>query len=476
MSTIKEEHAQATNILLRKQVGSLRERIKLLSKTNSKLKHQSRVNEKDTNDFVEYFQNEINFLNEKNLELQAQISMLVKESKDYRERSLREHAEVVSSLKSKAEKTQLDLQEQVLTLTSQLEDVAQFRKEKSFMLDQLETLRESVVSSEEKKREEIASLERKFLEEKQRMQADYDAKIVQVEKTAADKAMKNLDRKVKLLFIENEQTVKELRMQKEANEDLKNELDGLHERVRVLNREQALFDEARKMTAVKSAKQLKELEERAHKISALEAALQLQVTKADSQHYRMQQKYNTDVGELKLEIQGLRQLIKLKAKEFRKMKRLAQTILDQRSDTETFFNEALDRVRHEKMSMVREAERQEKVDFNRQVREANLRNGKRFPTIRKTAENQEKERPAAGPITFRNLTLGDRERILELLFARINNQQRELRARGEQPVVDHMEDEVDKLARSTNTPRAGNTPSVVNLTVGESSAMRPEME
>ena len=196
MSTVKEEHAAATNILLRKQVNTLRERIRALSKTNSKLKQQSRVSEKDTNDFVEYFQNEINFLNEKNLELQAQIAMLVKESKDYRERSQREHAEVVEALKAEAQKVEASLKEKILSLTAQLEDVDEFRKEKSFMLDQLETLRSSLVSNEEKKREEIASLERKFLEEKQRMQGDYDHKIVQVEKTAAEMAMKKLDRKV----------------------------------------------------------------------------------------------------------------------------------------------------------------------------------------------------------------------------------------------------------------------------------------
>ena len=39
----------------------------MLQNSHSKLKEKSRITEKDTNDFVEYFQNEINFLNEKNL-------------------------------------------------------------------------------------------------------------------------------------------------------------------------------------------------------------------------------------------------------------------------------------------------------------------------------------------------------------------------------------------------------------------------
>jgi len=483
MSTVKEEHAAATNILLRKQVNTLRERIKHLSKTNSKLKQQSRIGEKDTNDFVEYFQNEINFLNEKNLELQAQIAMLVKESKDYRERSQREHAEVVAALKQEAETTEQELKKKILDLTSQLEDVQQFRKEKSVMLDQLETLRASLVKSEEKKREEIASLERKFLEEKQRLQGEYDTKIVQVEKNAADTAMKKLDRKVKLLFIEHDQTVEELKLQKEANRDLKSEVDTLQQKVKVLEREQALFDQARDISAVEGAKKNTELDARAQKIVDLEKALQSQINKADTDQYRLQRKYDKDVGDLRLEVQGLRQLIKLKAKEFRKMKYLAQTVLDQRSETETFFNEALDRVKKEKALIVQQAEIAEKKEYTRQIRETNRRLGKKFPTIRKSTDPGEAERPQHGPMTYHDLSLSDKERIIELLFARINNQQRELRAHGPpspepEPVRSAMdlEDEVDKLAKSTqNTPRnLGSTPNVVN--VGEMSFARPEME
>lgn len=498
MSTVKEEHAAATNILLRKQVNTLRERIKQLSKTNSKLKQQSRVGEKDTNDFVEYFQNEINFLNEKNLELQAQIAMLVKESKDFRERSQREHQEVVDALKAEARETEAKLQEKILSLTSQLEDVEQFRQEKGFMLDQLETLRSSLVQSEEKKREEIAGLERKFLEEKQRLQGEYDTKIVQVEKSAADAAMKKLDRRVKLLFIEHDQTVEELRLQKEANEDLKDEVKQLNEKVKVLNREQALFDQERDLSARAGARKTLDLDAKAEKIQSLEKALAKQVARADAEQYRLQKAYDHDVGELRLEVQGLRQLIKLKSREFRRMKHLAQTVLDQRSQTETFFNECLDRVRKEKAEIVAAAEQAERKDRARQVREANLRAAKCFPSVRKTVDaGEEEERPKHGPVTYKDLSLPDKERILELLFARINNQQRELRAHS--PVVqrgvglrdderaaatrlNEVEDEVDRLAKSThNTPRnnnmKGDTPSVINMTMGgEASYARPEME
>ena len=51
--------------------------------------------------------------------------------------------------------------------------------------------------------------------------------------------------------------------------------------------------------------------------------------------------------EMRLEIQGLRHLIKLKNKELKTLKRLSYTILSQRSEVEQFFHEALSQVKNE---------------------------------------------------------------------------------------------------------------------------------
>ena len=49
---------------------------------------------------------------------------------------------------------------------------------------------------------------------------------------------------------------------------------------------------------------------------------------------------------------GLRQLLKIKNQELRQMKSLAGTILDQRSETEQFFMEALNEVEFEGVASV----------------------------------------------------------------------------------------------------------------------------
>ena len=48
------------------------------------------------------------------------------------------------------------------------------------------------------------------------------------------------------------------------------------------------------------------------------------------------------------DIRGLRESIRLKTRELKNLKALCQTILDQRSDIEQFFLEALEQVKEEK--------------------------------------------------------------------------------------------------------------------------------
>ena len=60
--------------------------------------------------------------------------------------------------------------------------------------------------------------------------------------------------------------------------------------VKVLQREQALFDQQREISAVEGAKKNKELETRGQKVLSLEKALQSQVARADTERFKLQKK------------------------------------------------------------------------------------------------------------------------------------------------------------------------------------------
>lgn len=93
-------------------------------------------------------------------------------------------------------------------------------------------------------------------------------------------------------------------------------------------------------------------------------------------------------------------MLQLKAKEAKNVRRLAQEVLLQRSDTEIFFLSSLEHVRKEL--------EQEALDA------ATAPTGRRTP-------------PRTGRVDIGDLTWAERERVLRLAFAKINNQTRSLK-------------------------------------------------
>ncbi len=102
---------------------------------------------------------------------------------------------------------------------------------------------------------------------------------------------------------------------------------------------------------------------------------------------------NPQVTEAHAEADALRRLVKLKTRELKNIRRLAQEVLLQRSDVETFLLSSLHIAR-------REVERD---------------------SLTKGAGGGGSG-GAAGSMDIKDLPWEDRERILRLLFAKINNQ------------------------------------------------------
>ena len=146
-----------------------------------------------------------------------------------------------------------------------------------------------------------------------------------------------------------------------------------------------------------------------------------------------------------LEVNGLRQLVKLKNKELRTIKKLAQTILSQRTDVEQFFLDALSSVKSDiARSKSEQRSKSQLWKGNRGVRacvcalvfgmQSNAVSQLcvtvspwRAAHVQTTKFPQIGQSPRGGMsaehVELADLTLEDRERVLRLLFAKINNVQ-----------------------------------------------------
>ena len=102
------------------------------------------------------------------------------------------------------------------------------------------------------------------------------------------------------------------------------------------------------------------------------------------------------------EIKKLRTVLKVKSEENSQLKSLSQMILDQRSEIEQFFIESLEEAKAECYKKKKEAERK----------------GNYFPNLSKKYD--EKITIGAKNMDIKDLSPEDKERVLRLLFSKIN--------------------------------------------------------
>lgn len=123
-----------------------------------------------------------------------------------------------------------------------------------------------------------------------------------------------------------------MKFQLGATDELQKERNQYQKQNEELRRELKLVADKEQVLVRQSYLRGKEVSELQGKIKELEMSLSRVVRNAEKERERLVLKHKQEVEEVQLEVAGLRQLVKLKNKELRTVKKLAQTILDQRTE------------------------------------------------------------------------------------------------------------------------------------------------
>ena len=154
-------------------------------------------------------------------------------------------------------------------------------------------------------------------------------------------------------------------------------------------------------------RQSKEIKELSARVKSLERTLSTSVQTFEKEKDAIAKEDQRRISEVELDSAGLRQLVRLKTKEVSHMKRLAAIILQKRNEVETFLLDSIEFVKAEIGRRRAEEER------------AMPRSRGRLPAL---GASKPSNLPASAEehIDIRDLTWDDRERVLRLLFAKIN--------------------------------------------------------
>jgi len=302
------------------------------------------------------------------------------------------------------------MQSHIDTIGDELAKLQEFKEQKTAIEEKLEQGNQERLDMEEDHKEMVAAMERKFFEEKGRLAKEYKFMLAEMKKTSQEEAVERLDASTKKILFENRRMAEELRVQVQETDELQKVKASLEEENKVRRREVELHEQSVKEYAKQGFRQSKEIKELGAKVKALERSLSSSVRDFGAEKEELALRDRKRIAEVELDAAGLRQLVKLKSKELANVKKLASIILHKRNEVETFLLEAIEQV---------------KVEIGKQRAEEERATGRfrgrnRLPSLG-PAKPSNLPASADERVDIRELTWDDRERVLRLLFAKINN-------------------------------------------------------
>ncbi|TSQ46672.1 Basal body-orientation factor 1 [Bagarius yarrelli] len=407
-----------------------REAARRLARVNEELTNQQYRTEKDTTGII-------GFLKQKELEKDAQIAALEEKLKDEKAKGLQdkeflvaEYTMKINELEEKFKKRSRDFS----MIQGELKTIKEFRKKKAQMEQELITMKESMYIADREHKESLARMEHKFLIEKVVcLEKEAEQRIAQLAEKAHNEAVLQLDNVSRSVFKENVRLNEALGYHLKEAEELKKSNKSLAEENASLILDKETSELMIKDNVAQLAAQRSENCELRVKVTTLEQELALMVTKCEQRNMAMQEKSVVSSQAGKVELKKLQKLLAMREHEMSRVKRLACSIVEQRTQLELFFHEALAQVKQEIVTSQIQY-RQEAMEAYRK-RMSDARSGrKEYPQIRTfnkvphSTNNVYTDLEEAvrwsnlqsSKVDISDMTWEQKERVLRLLFAKMN--------------------------------------------------------
>jgi hypothetical protein len=376
-------------------------------------------------------------------EERAALKLTIEEFKalaDERERKLTAAADTrFARLQFDGDEKFAKLNAENASMKQQLYDLRFFREEKENIERQIRELKDKLSSQTAETTAAAEETERSFLLEFERQRKAAEGRIEELKKAARVEALKLLDAEGAGLRVEVVKLREELKSTQEYNDMLRKENDRFRSEQHKSRLNIELSEQRDEEYAKRGVQQQRTIKELQSKNQSLERTMTQVLSDFEAEKKKWAEFHANSTQDTKNELASLRQLVKLKTRELDQIKKLSKVILSQRSEVEQFMLEALDQVKLEIAQKREQAFKTAKLEYSRQVREAAKLTQKtrtKFPSLSsKRLEGSLAPMPTIAPpepvngrVELKDLSAEDRERVLRLLFARMNGAQASSRA------------------------------------------------
>ncbi|CAD5121320.1 DgyrCDS9848 [Dimorphilus gyrociliatus] len=434
-----------------------------LVKENERLAVQMIQTEKDTIDVVQYLKKQDIDKDKKLEDLAQNIRDLKREHRKEKERIIDDLQGQINELEQKlASKTH-----EVEVMQAELKVVKEFRRKRGQMQKELEDIKEAMFLANKEHKDTLTRMEQRFFEEKMRLQQEANQKISELANRAHTEAIANLNDTTKSVYMENVRINEALSYHMEAEEVLKKGNEKLKEENAELQNEVQMNRLIIEEKVALQKKNKKELTDLNNKVETLEKALSHVVNEFDHEAGRLIDVAKLENQSAMTELDKVKRALELKTKECARIKRLAKNILQERTEIERFFLDALQQVQNEISSNRAEYRKHAQEAYNQRMLIAHAGKGE-YPRIRtfnksdtstnsvfKDLEAAEALMQSEDRVDIGELTWEQKEKVLRYLFASINNSKN-------RPKPDLNEQDKDSINENQNEGRTFLTQAKVN--------------
>ena len=193
---------------------------------------------------------------------------------------------------------------------------------------------------------------------------------------------------------------------------MKKEIEGLQTKNKNYKRDMMLNAETVEQYSKRQNQQNRKIKLLKSKIQILEKSLSQIVQDFEKEKTLLKYQNDQYIKEQQDDIYNLQEELKVQNRELKSVKGISQTVITQRSDVEQFFLEALEQIKEEirkKLAEERKAQRYG-AGLTRPKNQENEKSG----------EQESPNKTYADKVDLNDLDWEDRERVLRLLFSKIN--------------------------------------------------------
>ncbi|XP_054988922.1 basal body-orientation factor 1 [Sorex araneus] len=399
-----------------------------LARCNEELKRQQYRLEKDTMTVLSY-------LRKQDQEKDNTIEKLKQQLNETKDRAQEEKDKLEQMYVTQINELEAQFNQkarEIGMIQSELKTIRQFQRRKIQVERELDDLKENLRVTEHKHQETLRRLEARFFEEKRRLEQEAERKILSLAERAHQEAVVQLNNVGRNVFKENVYLQKALTYHLKETEVLQKNSRKLQENHSCLLQEKEIKDLLVKEKILQHSQQRSQIQTLQKKVTALENALTCMSKEFEAEVLRVQHQAIIENQSSQIEIGNLQHLLHMKDREMNRVKKLAKNILDERTEVERFFLDALHEVKQQILVNRKYYKQLAQTAFNFKMREAcagrseypKIRtfNGKMHSTnsVNQDLTEAEKWTNIQEDVDIGDLTWEQKEKVLRLLFAKMN--------------------------------------------------------